>query len=190
MRKMRKSGFTLIELLLIVALIGVLASVLVVAINPLKQMKKARDAGRKSDLKQMALALEGYYIAFGEYPHPCDRTQSEGGCSSAAGWGNASVLETVSSLKSLPNDPINDGFFDVWTSGEYSYFLVSETVGVGVEGEYYMLGAFLENTDDLQTLGNLPFRPYWPDCSGGIGFNANIFLIRSYHCPGDPEGSL
>lgn len=62
-----KKGFTLIELLVVVALIGILAVALLSAINPLEQMKKARDAGRKSDAAELLNAYERYYSTFGCY---------------------------------------------------------------------------------------------------------------------------
>jgi prepilin-type N-terminal cleavage/methylation domain-containing protein len=43
-------GFTLMELLIVVAIIGILSTVMVVAVNPGRQMAKARDSQRKTDL--------------------------------------------------------------------------------------------------------------------------------------------
>lgn len=63
-----KKGFTLIELLIVVALIGILAVALLSAINPVEQMKKARDAGRKSDAAELLNAYERYYSTYGCYP--------------------------------------------------------------------------------------------------------------------------
>lgn len=65
---MRGKGFTLIELLIVVALIGILAVALLSAINPVEQMKKARDAGKKSDAAELLNAYERYYSTYGCYP--------------------------------------------------------------------------------------------------------------------------
>lgn len=54
-------GFTLIELLIVMAILGVLAVVVLVAINPVQQLARTRDAGRKSGVAQLGRSLEAYY---------------------------------------------------------------------------------------------------------------------------------
>lgn len=56
-------GFTLIELLIVMAILGVLAVVVLVAINPVQQLARTRDAGRKSGVAQIGRALEAYYTS-------------------------------------------------------------------------------------------------------------------------------
>lgn len=58
-------GFTLIELLIVMAILGVLAVVVLVAINPVQQLARTRDAGRKSAVTQVGGALEAYYTTHG-----------------------------------------------------------------------------------------------------------------------------
>jgi len=55
---MNKKGFTLIELLVVIAIIGMLSALLVP--NFMGARERARDAQRKSDLKQIQKALEMY----------------------------------------------------------------------------------------------------------------------------------
>jgi type II secretion system protein G len=63
---MKKRGFTLIELLVVIAIIGILASVVLASLNTAR--RKARDAQRQSDIKQIKLALEFYFDDCSEYP--------------------------------------------------------------------------------------------------------------------------
>lgn len=58
-----RKGFTLIELLVVIAVLGVLAGVILIAINPLEQLARGRDSGRKNALGQLANAIQGYYTA-------------------------------------------------------------------------------------------------------------------------------
>ena len=43
-------GFTLIELLIVIAVLGVLAAVVLVAIDPGQQLARGRDSGRKPSI--------------------------------------------------------------------------------------------------------------------------------------------
>ena len=61
-----KPGFTLIELLVVVAIIGILAGVVLVAVNSARA--RSRDAKRMADLKQLASALELYFLTNSTYP--------------------------------------------------------------------------------------------------------------------------
>lgn len=65
----RNQGFTLIELLVTVAILAVLAAVVLVAINPAKRLRQARDAKRKQDINQIANALIGHSALTGRYPN-------------------------------------------------------------------------------------------------------------------------
>ena len=53
-------GFTLIELILVMAIIGVLAGVMVVSVNPARQLAKARDTQRETDIYSILSAVYQY----------------------------------------------------------------------------------------------------------------------------------
>ena len=68
-KKSLQGGFTLIELLIVIAVLGVLAAVVLVAINPLEQLARGRDAGRKNTAGQLHNAVQAFYTARGgQYP--------------------------------------------------------------------------------------------------------------------------
>lgn len=82
-------GFTLIELLIVIAIIGILAAAVLVAINPAKRTKQARDAGRKNDIGSLATEIQAYYTTPGQGIYPT----------------TLAVLTTSGGLKQIPVDP-------------------------------------------------------------------------------------
>ncbi len=60
------AGFTLIELLTVIAIIGLLASIVIVGLDTARA--KSRDGKRIADIKQLQLSLELFFDANGGYP--------------------------------------------------------------------------------------------------------------------------
>lgn len=65
-----EGAFTLIELLIVIAILGTLAVVVLLALNPVQQLARTRDAGRISAVAQLGHAVEanatsnnGLYLA-------------------------------------------------------------------------------------------------------------------------------
>jgi len=54
---LHKKGFTLIELIIVIALIALLATTVILVINPVKIFQEARDSQRMADLGQMNSAM-------------------------------------------------------------------------------------------------------------------------------------
>jgi len=159
-------GFTLIELLIVIAIVGILAAAILVAINPGKRMAQARDAQRKNDISAIANALIGYYALIGNYP-------GENACDSSVGrastlncppdplttdwWQDSSdfwrIYQTLVTgqgfLKSLPKDPLNNQNY--FYRYEPSLNNGSSPPGqneINARAPYYWIGAMLEEPTD------------------------------------------
>ena len=113
-------GFTLVELLVVIAIIAILASVVILIINPLELIHRSRDATRLKDLENLQQAInvslqEGSTSLvsilckeLGEYPCAGSshiNTRSTNG----SGWVKANLASQNSvTVPTLPVDPIND----------------------------------------------------------------------------------
>lgn len=74
---MRK-GFTLLEILLVVAAIAILAGIVILAINPSKQLAETRNAQRRSDVNTILNAVYQYALDHnGNLPAGMDGTLTE-----------------------------------------------------------------------------------------------------------------
>lgn len=78
----RSSGFTLIELLVVITIIGVLASVVLAALDDARA--SARDSKRVSEVRQLQTALE-MYANLNDQKYPCrDGTTTATNCTTIA----------------------------------------------------------------------------------------------------------
>jgi len=63
-----KRGFTLLELLIVIAIIGILATMVFVLFNTGQTLKKTRDAQRFSELRALHTALAFYNVTYPDRP--------------------------------------------------------------------------------------------------------------------------
>jgi general secretion pathway protein G len=88
--KFSNKGFTLIELLIVIAILGVMAAAVLIAINPAAKIQSAKDVTVKSDMGQLVNALQAYYTGTtGNQTYPA----------------NLAALVTAGEIKSVPNQP-------------------------------------------------------------------------------------
>ena len=105
------SGFTLLEVLLVVAILGILASIVILAINPSKQLADARNAQRKVNVNAIINAVSQYAIDnAGSIPASIPTTTATAICKtgsvSCSGFVDLSALTTNQKyLVAIPFDP-------------------------------------------------------------------------------------
>ena len=195
-------GFTLIELMIAISVVAILSTI---GISVYSQGQKfARDARRKSDLKQVQGALNLYYTDFKYYPGYLASGNSTG-CSyiSAGGYTLCSSGNTGSSGNSpwitgldsnyiniMPRDPVADTTTDPASNTVngtgYGYRIYNTTgsancasKGVGL---VYLLYAKLENTNDPDRLGvkNYVWCGDNVPLTGTHSFSPNLYVLGSY----------
>jgi general secretion pathway protein G len=104
----KKNGFTLIEVMVVIAIIGILTSILVANFNDAR--KNSRDKIRKSDLKTIQLGLELYKSQNNAYP-----TTAQG-----------LALLTPTYVAQVPKDPGGNSY--TFTSDGSSYKVQTDQV--------------------------------------------------------------
>src|SRR5579872_1821185 len=133
-------GFTLIELLIVIAIIGILSTLLMTNFIGIRQ--RARDAQRKSDVRQMQSALELYRSDTGSYPVSANNRLNSVACPTSSSFTHTnSDNSTVTYMQTIPCDPLGSGS-DVYNNGNYYYS--------SPDGTTYTIQACLENTSDSQ----------------------------------------
>lgn len=113
----KKTGFTLIELIVVMAIIGILSTVLYTSFDAARE--QSRDKVRMASLKELQLAIETYKAQNGVYPQEgCGNTTTwTGPGPHSAAWGNAVhcanyieglVPDYISKLPTDPNEEMTD----------------------------------------------------------------------------------
>lgn len=126
-RRNQARGFTLIELLTVIAIIGILTTV--IGVNVSSSRRQARDARRKTDLKTIQTAVELYTNATGQPPQAPEWlfSTSDSGSQWVPGLGDY--------LSSVPQDPTNNAV----------YYYRYRTGKLGYESSYVVDGALEES---------------------------------------------
>jgi len=132
-------GFTLIEVLLVVALISILAGIVILAINPTKQLGEGNNAQRRADVNTIINAIYQYAIDNnGSMPSGIDSVTGTSQILGTDGSGCDSTCTAASStaacvdlsgtlaptyIVSIPQDPVNG------VVGNTEYYVNKDTNG-------------------------------------------------------------
>lgn len=109
-KKKNEKGFTLLEVLLVVAIISILAGIVIIAINPGKQLGDSRNTQRQADVATILNAVYQYSVDnSGTVPAGITVTATEGcvtGSASCTGLVDLALLTTAEKyLTAIPKDP-------------------------------------------------------------------------------------
>lgn len=111
-------GFTLIEILVVVAIIGILASIILVGVGSFRA--RGRDTRRIADLRETQNALELYFTKNGLYPD----VNSWSALTSA-------LIGGLIGVNSIPNDPTSGWNYAYCRSGTDQYVLAAYLEDIG-----------------------------------------------------------
>lgn len=126
-----KKAFTLLELLIVIAIIGVLAAVVMGALN--NSRDKAKDARTLSDVRQIQIAINLAKDSTGNFPGTnswqCLQTTAEGTCWGGAYSGSDTLTnQIIPFLPTIPKTQIPAGHAFV---GPYLYIGNTTLAGYG-----------------------------------------------------------
>src|SRR3989304_8446107 len=109
-----RRGYTLLEVLLVIGIIAILAAIVIIAINPNKQLADTRNTQRSTDVNTILNGVYQYTIdSNGTLPTSITTTPTEickTGAASCTGLVDLAVLTTSEKyLVALPTDPTGAG---------------------------------------------------------------------------------
>jgi len=140
----KNKGFTLIEILIVIAIIGLLASVVLVGLGSFRA--RGRDARRIADLRSVQNSLELYYVKNNNYPAVNNWTD----------LGTALIGASIG-VTIVPNDPLSA------SAQNYSY-----QYGYSGDKQSYVLSAQLEDANNSALKDDINGTVYGINCADPV----------------------
>jgi type II secretion system protein G len=173
----KQKSFTLIELLLVISVIGLLSSVILTSL--VSSLEKARDTKRKTELSQLAKALEMYWSANnGKYPQETQVYDTSIGCGSSlpsgTNWCDNDLKKVLvpNYISKLPLDPKNG-------TDHYYYFEPYDPNDPNDYDNYFQ--EFNENNYEIcfQGESNEGYCSFWKLCANELERTGEKYCVYS-----------
>jgi type II secretory pathway pseudopilin PulG len=185
----------LLEILLVIGIIAILAGIVIVAINPSKQLATVRNTERKSDLKQLYNAITQYYIDNSAFPSTISTTTLNEVCNTGSVASTANVVNGASCgtlanlsvlvptyLTAIPTDPTGTSSLLSFIPTAYAATTATGTgykVGVNT-AKQVLISAPLAELGVRVVVGNVPTTATACSATGGTISTTTGYKIHTF----------
>lgn len=200
-----QQSFTILELVIVIGLIALLATLVIILFDPIKQIKRSWDAKRKVEIHTLQKLFDDYYNDKNSYPDGTELcynavTSNDGQCTCHICGQDSDSPSFSPYLSTLPCDPKRNDYLYQYGCTAKQWYRVCARLEDSDSPDYYNYAVASPNTDP--TLCNVfPACPSQGDkyCLAGGTLNncgpiANCTSTDPYHCDypfiiySDPSG--
>lgn len=163
MKQRSHAGFTLIELIVVMGIIAVLAAIVIIAVNPARQLAQARNSTRSSDVSTIHKAINQYRTANAGALPPGLTTTPKAICKGPSGCAADAIDFSVlvpTYITDVPRDPVGGTYADTGYSA-----LVSTEGRIMVSASNAELDKGIASNDAAFSPLHLPGLSLWMDAS-------------------------